>query len=72
MRPDVGRIVALGALGGILAGMMLALTEMIYGWASSTHTAWDAPTIYAAVRRVRLRPLARVSRLREEAPRPAA
>jgi hypothetical protein len=42
-RFDVRRIVLLGAAGGIVAGMMMALTEMIYGWASSAHTAWDAP-----------------------------
>jgi hypothetical protein len=23
--------------------MMMAAVEMIYGWASSAHTAWDAP-----------------------------
>jgi hypothetical protein len=33
----------LGAVGGMLAGMMMALTEMIYGWVSSAHTAWGAP-----------------------------
>jgi hypothetical protein len=37
------RVFVVGALGGLLAGMLLALTEMIYGWASSAHTAWDAP-----------------------------
>lgn len=32
-----------GALGGMLAGAMMAMTEMIYGWVSSAHTFWDAP-----------------------------
>ena len=32
-----------GALGGMAAGLMMAAVEMIYGWASSAHTAWDAP-----------------------------
>ena len=43
MRLDVRRSVLVGALGGLLAGMVMALTEMIYGWASTAHTAWDAP-----------------------------
>ena len=42
-RFDARRIMLLGAVGGMLAGMMMALTEMIYGWASGAHTAWDAP-----------------------------
>ncbi|MBA3736469.1 MAG: hypothetical protein H0W90_14960 [Actinobacteria bacterium] len=42
-RFDVRRIVVFGAVGGVVAGMMMAITEMIYGWASSAHTAWDAP-----------------------------
>jgi hypothetical protein len=37
------RVVVVGALGGVLAGMVMALTEMLYGWASSAHTVWDAP-----------------------------
>jgi hypothetical protein len=32
-----------GAVGGMLAGMMMAMTEMVYGWVSSAHTFWDAP-----------------------------
>jgi hypothetical protein len=32
-----------GAAGGMLAGMMMAMTEMFYGWASNAHTFWDAP-----------------------------
>lgn len=37
------RVLLIGAAGGMAAGMMMAAVEMIYGWASSTHTAWDAP-----------------------------
>lgn len=37
------RILLVGSLGGAAAGMMLAMVEMLYGWASSTHTFWDAP-----------------------------
>lgn len=35
------RIVAVGAIGGMLAGMMMGMTEMIYGWVSPAHTFWD-------------------------------
>ncbi len=42
-RPDTRRIVVLGALGGVLAGMMMAMTEMVYGWVSSAHSFWEAP-----------------------------
>jgi hypothetical protein len=37
------RIVLVGAIGGMVAGMMMAMVEMIYGWASDAHTFWDAP-----------------------------
>ncbi|MBD0338223.1 MAG: hypothetical protein ICV67_02945 [Thermoleophilia bacterium] len=37
------RVMAVGAVGGMLAGMMMAMTEMVYGWISSAHTFWDAP-----------------------------
>lgn len=37
------RIVLIGAIGGTVAGMMMAMVEMLYGWASQTHTFWDAP-----------------------------
>lgn len=37
------RIVLVGAFGGMVAGMMMALVEMLYGWASDAHTFWDAP-----------------------------
>jgi hypothetical protein len=37
------RLLLVGAIGGTAAGMMMAAVEMIYGWASSAHTAWDAP-----------------------------
>jgi hypothetical protein len=32
-----------GALAGAAAGLAMAAVEMMYGWASSAHTAWDAP-----------------------------
>jgi hypothetical protein len=37
------RVGLLGAASGLIAGLMLAGTQMIYGWASSAHSAWDAP-----------------------------
>lgn len=37
------RIVVIGATGGAIGGMMLALIEMLYGWLSDSHTIWDAP-----------------------------
>jgi hypothetical protein len=37
------RSMLVGAVSGMAAGMMMAAVEMIYGWASSVHTAWDAP-----------------------------
>jgi hypothetical protein len=37
------RIVLVGAIGGMVAGMMMALVEMLYGWASEAHAFWDAP-----------------------------
>ncbi len=37
------RSMLVGAVGGMAAGLMMAVVEMIYGWASSSHTAWDAP-----------------------------
>lgn len=42
-RWTVGRIVLIGAIGGMIAGMMMAAVEMIYGWISEMHTFWDAP-----------------------------
>jgi hypothetical protein len=32
-----------GGVAGAAAGLAMAGVEMIYGWASSAHTAWDAP-----------------------------
>jgi hypothetical protein len=40
---DLRRITLVGAIGGMLAGMMMAIVEMLYGWASAAHTFWDAP-----------------------------
>ena len=37
------RAMLVGAIGCMAAGMMMAAVEMIYGWASSAHSAWDAP-----------------------------
>jgi hypothetical protein len=37
------RLLLIGAAAGVAAGVMMAAVEMIYGWASSAHTAWDAP-----------------------------
>jgi hypothetical protein len=37
------RIILIGAVGGTIAGMMMAIVEMLYGWASRAHTFWDAP-----------------------------
>ncbi len=42
-RAGVKRILAIGAVGGMIAGMMMAMVEMLYGWASDAHTFWDAP-----------------------------
>ena len=40
---DLRRVAVVGAVGGMLAGMMMAMLEMFYGWASGAHTFWDAP-----------------------------
>jgi hypothetical protein len=32
-----------GVVAGSAAGLAMAAVEMIYGWASSAHSAWDAP-----------------------------
>jgi len=37
------RVVVIGAVGGAIGGMMLAMVEMLYGWFSDSHTFWDAP-----------------------------
>src|SRR3954462_12024625 len=37
------RTFAVGVVAGAAAGLAMAAVEMIYGWASSAHTAWDAP-----------------------------
>jgi hypothetical protein len=37
------RTLLVGVVAGTAAGMAMAGVEMIYGWASSAHTAWDAP-----------------------------
>ncbi len=37
------KVILVGAIGGMVAGMMMALVEMVYGWLSDVHTFWDAP-----------------------------
>src|SRR3954452_18522401 len=37
------RTLAVGVVAGAAAGLAMAAVEMIYGWASTSHTAWDAP-----------------------------
>ena len=40
---DLRRTVAVGAVGGAIAGMMMAMIEMAYGAIADGHTLWDAP-----------------------------
>ena len=42
-RGSAKRVVAVGAVGGMVAGMMMAMVEMLYGWANDARTFWDAP-----------------------------
>src|SRR4051794_5213934 len=37
------RTLLVGVAAGAAAGLAMAAVEMIYGWASNVHTAWDAP-----------------------------
>src|SRR5919109_4103425 len=37
------RTLVVGVVAGTAAGLAMAAVEMIYGWASRAHTAWDAP-----------------------------
>src|SRR3954447_7252145 len=37
------RTLFVGVVAGAAAGLAMAGVEMVYGWASSAHTAWDAP-----------------------------
>src|SRR4051794_41864160 len=39
----IKRTLVVGVVAGASAGLAMAAVEMIYGWASSAHTAWDAP-----------------------------
>src|SRR5256885_9312686 len=41
--PMTKRTLLVGVVAGAAAGLAMAAVEMIYGWASSAHTAWDAP-----------------------------
>lgn len=36
-------VIVIGAIGGMIAGMMMAAVEMVYGWLSDAHGFWDAP-----------------------------
>lgn len=43
-------VATIGAVGGAIAGMMMAMVEMVYGGLASGHTIWDAPmAIWAQV-----------------------
>ena len=37
------RTLVIGVAAGAAAGLAMAAVEMIYGWASGAHSAWDAP-----------------------------
>src|SRR3982751_1345909 len=37
------RTLVVGVVAGAAAGLAMAGVEMVYGWASSAHTAWDPP-----------------------------
>lgn len=40
---DLRRTITVGAIGGAVAGMMMAMIEMAYGAIADGHTLWDAP-----------------------------
>jgi hypothetical protein len=42
-RAKAKRTLLIGLVAGTAAGLAMAAVEMIYGWASSAHTAFDAP-----------------------------
>src|ERR1051325_3969514 len=42
-KPMTKRTLLVGVAAGAAAGLAMAAVEMIYGWASSARTAWDAP-----------------------------
>lgn len=37
------RVIGVGVVAGIFAGMAMAMVMMLYGWWSATRSAWDAP-----------------------------
>jgi hypothetical protein len=39
----IGRTAMVGAVVGMIAGMAMAMIEMLAGWLSAGHSAWDAP-----------------------------
>ena len=40
---NLPRTIGVGAIGGAVAGMMMAMIEMAYGAVAKGHTIWDAP-----------------------------
>ncbi len=40
---NLRRTITVGAIGGAIAGMMMAMIEMAYGAIADGHTLWDAP-----------------------------
>lgn len=43
MSLDRRHVLIVGAIAGVVAGMMMAMVEMLYGWLSDSHSIWDAP-----------------------------
>jgi hypothetical protein len=39
----IKRTLLVGSAAGAAAGLVMAGVEMLYGWVSSAHSAWDAP-----------------------------
>jgi hypothetical protein len=65
------RIVLVGAIGGMLAGMMMAMVEMIYGWASDAYRELKKAGIDVEVERAPAFGEAREARADHQADRPA-
>jgi hypothetical protein len=40
---SLSSIITIGAVGGAVAGMMMAMVEMVYGGFAHGHTIWEAP-----------------------------
>ena len=45
---DTRGLIGLGAAGGMLAGLVMALALMLVGWIDDLRTAWDAPMAITA------------------------